>query len=339
MTTTHLPALSVRWLIDPALTGTASTMLATDGSQRVDFPFPPEIGHGWFERLPLATGMSLFHSVHRFRPGLGGQFVQLGEFKAEFPAQTLVVQTVQGGAITHRESYPQAELVFRPGYDFFRHADGFHTMPLIDASSDSEMTSLLIADATLVELIGEPLAQQLIARLGLDQPPVVKVLPMPPQVSAPLRVALSPQLLGPLKVLFAQSKALEYLCALSTHVATTQPREPRLARKRDRMHELHYYLAQLDGKLPAMEQLAVQFGMSARRLNEEFAKEYGLPIFAFISARRLNEAQLAILESDVPLKMLAQRLGYSHVNHFNSAFRSKFGYPPGSLRKRRRVDD
>jgi len=34
------------------------------------------------------------------------------------------------------------------------------------------------------------------------------------------------------------------------------------------------------------------------------------------------------------MKVLAARLGYSHVNHFIAAFKKKFGYPPGSLRKK-----
>jgi len=50
---------------------------------------------------------------------------------------------------------------------------------------------------------------------------------------------------------------------------------------------------------------------------------------------RLNEAYVAIRDSDVALKVLASRLGYSHVNHFNRAFRCKFGHPPGQLRRGR----
>jgi AraC-like DNA-binding protein len=39
------------------------------------------------------------------------------------------------------------------------------------------------------------------------------------------------------------------------------------------------------------------------------------------------------------MKVLAERLGYSHVNNFIHAFSKRFGYSPGSLRHRRRVDD
>jgi len=33
------------------------------------------------------------------------------------------------------------------------------------------------------------------------------------------------------------------------------------------------------------------------------------------------------------MKTLAHKIGYSHVNHFITAFKKKFGVTPGSLRK------
>ena len=333
MTMHPLPTLNVRWLTEPDANAMQELGSARDALQRESFPFAAEVGSGWFERLLLAHNMTLFHATHRFKPDAFGQLIALGDFKAEFPMPTLVVQTVQGGTIMHRERHPQAELIYRPGYDFFRHAERADLTPMVDASFNSEMTSLSIADATLADLVGEAIAQPLLARLGLDAPPVMRVLPMPMQVSAPLRAAMSSQLQGPLQILFAQAKVLEYLCTLASHVLSTDIREQRQTRMRYRMHELHDYLLQQDGKLPTLDALALEFGMSARRLNDSFAKEFGLPIVAFITERRLVEAQMAIRDSDVPLKTLALRLGYSHVNHFNRAFKHQFGYSPGSLRK------
>ncbi len=158
---------------------------------------------------------------------------------------------------------------------------------------------------------------------------------MPLAVSAPLRAALSDALQGQLKQLFAQAKALEYLCGLATHVQLPDTKTYPHSRRRDRVQALHEYLTHLEGKLPTLEDLGARFGLSARRLNEAFTREYGQPIHAFISDWRLNEAHQAIIESNIPLKQLAVRLGYAHVNHFNSAFKRRFGYPPGSLRRDR----
>lgn len=73
--------------------------------------------------------------------------------------------------------------------------------------------------------------------------------------------------------------------------------------------------------------------MSARWLYEAFTREYGQTIFSFITDHRLNEAHVAMREGALPIKAISARLGYSHVNHFTVAFKKKFGYPPGSLRR------
>lgn len=210
-------------------------------------------------------------------------------------------------------------------------------IPLIDSSSNSEMTSLIVTASALAGLMGANMAQMLISQLGLNAPPAIRILPIPVQVSMPLRACISPTLQGQMKILFAQSKVLEYLCGLAGYLgaqlSVPDPGSP--SRKRERMRELHATLMQLEGKLPSIDELGARFGMSARWLNSEFVLEYGLPIYAFITDLRLNEAHAALLKSDVPIKSLALRLGYSHVAHFTNTFKKKFGYPPGSLRRGR----
>jgi len=338
-----LPALNVRWLTEPAAAEELPTIPATQVLQRVDYPISPDIGHAWCERLPLAHGISLFRGIHRFRPEVTGQPIPLGEFSHHFPESTLITQTIQGATIGHQEFYPRARLTYRPGHDFFRYTDQFRVKPLIDASADSTMTALILAEPVLTKLIGEDMANSLIRQIGLDAPPAVKVLPIPLSVSAPLRAAFSPDLQDNLQRMFAQSKVLEYLCALCTCLVVRESSKPLLQARPARLQALHEYLTQLEGRLPSLGELALQFGMSARRLNTVFAEQYGLPIYAFIADWRLNEAFVAIRDSDVALKVLADRLGYSHVNHFSRAFRRKFGHPPGQLRgqlrDRRRVED
>ncbi|HLA36242.1 MAG TPA: AraC family transcriptional regulator [Rhodocyclaceae bacterium] len=331
--------LHIRWLTDPVVADDDYVADASIVPERHELPIPPEIGHGWFERIPLAAGVTVFQGVHRFRPEAAGHLVPLAEFKAQYPENIFMVQTVHGGSICHRELSPPEELIYRPGHDFFRHADRIHVIPLVDSTSNNEMTALAVTDTLLVELIGESLAQQLLVALGLEHSPVVKVIPIPLHVSAPLRTCLSPTLTGPLRKLFAQSRVLDYLCALVLHACTpTLPALPS-GRKREKIRELHDYLIELEGKLPSLDALSKNYGMSARWLNDEFAREYGLPIFSFVAEHRLSEAHAALTGSQVPIKILAQRMGYSHVNHFSIAFKKKFGYPPSALRKDRAAKD
>jgi DNA-binding response OmpR family regulator len=88
-----------------------------------------------------------------------------------------------------------------------------------------------------------------------------------------------------------------------------------------------------EGKAPTLDELAQQFGRSAKLLNEEFADEFGQSIYSFMSEHRLIQAHAALAQTDVPIKQLAARLGYAHVNNFSIAFKRRYGYPPGSLRR------
>jgi AraC-like DNA-binding protein len=142
---------------------------------------------------------------------------------------------------------------------------------------------------------------------------------------------------GTLKRLHAQSKVLEYLCNLSTYVCAQPVSGARTERSREIVRDLHDFLIRQEGKLPTLDELAVRYGLSARWLNDEFAREYGMPIYSFITDHRLAEAHTALLDGNLPIKKISQRLGYSHVNHFTNGFKKKFGYTPGSLRRGRRV--
>ena len=84
------------------------------------------------------------------------------------------------------------------------------------------------------------------------------------------------------------------------HIPAPQPSP--MPRSRQRLHTLHAYLTRLEGKLPTLEALATRVGISARRLNGAFAREYGQPIHTFVTERRLTAAYAAIRDTDLPLK-------------------------------------
>jgi DNA-binding response OmpR family regulator len=115
--------------------------------------------------------------------------------------------------------------------------------------------------------------------------------------------------------------------------------DTRQLKSAERARAIHQQLINTKGKLPTIEELATQYACSARTLNDEFAAEYGQPIYPCLTEYRFKQAHAIIQHTSTPLKTLAENFGYTHVNHFNAAFRKKFGYAPGQLRKRRRAED
>lgn len=296
------------------------------------FPIPPEMGEGRFQSIELAIGMSIFHSEHHFNPAALGQLFPLAKIEMDFHEQTFLTQVVRGGPFIHREIYPQGEFLLSTGRDLFRMTDRVELSSILDGSYDAVSTSLIVGWATLCQLLGNRTAETLQANLGLTDWPRVTLKQIPLHVSSHLQNALPRHLQGAARLLHCQARILDYFEAL---IQFFQLKKPVVTHASDKeiIRALHQFLIQSEGKLPKLDELSTQFGRSARALNEGFLAEYGMTIYGFITTHRLNEAHEAILSSNVPLKQLSARLGYAHFNHFSAAFKKRFGYPPGSLRK------
>lgn len=331
------PDAGIRWLAAQPLRNRDTVAAASTEGRALS-----ATGGGWFETLFRADGLSVFRAVRRRKPEAFEHLLQVGEFRIDFAESTLVAETVHeahaSGGLRH-EPMPGGELIHKPGATFFRHTGNRQPISPLGEVAEGELTGIAITDSGLRGLLGERLTTQLLTGLGLDPAPIARVAAIPAHVCAPLRALAVSELEGKLMSVFAHAKALEYLCALAVHVTVNVGSPPRFARKRDIVRRLHEELAHLEGKLPTLGQLARQCGISPKTLNAEFAKAFGQSIHAYLSECRLRDAHAALQESAVPMKVLAERLGYSHVNNFISAFHKRFGYPPGSLRRGRRAED
>lgn len=326
--------ICVHWVVDPTLDGIDAAAARDEPS--ANDPSCPETELGWFETLLLADGLIVFRADPRRKPKPSDRPLQVGEFPIGFAEPTLVVEVIDASS-----EFPHAVQGGNPrsAINYFRHGDQHCAFPAVDTGSGHPLIGIAVTDATLGKLMGDELAGQLLEGLGLNPAPVAKAAAIPQHISAPLRALVGSELDGSLMSLFAQAKALEYLCALAVHQTITARSQPRYVRKRDIVRRLHDDLAHRQGKVPTLGQLANQCGISPKTLNELFMRNYGLSIYSYMSTCQLRDAHTAILETSVPMKVLAERLGYSHVNNFIHAFSKRFGYTPGSLRRRRRADD
>ena len=327
--------LRFSWLVE---TDEEAAIFASRDRDQLLCPYPlsPEIGAASFTKIGLSMGMSIFRAEHRFQPAAMGKLIPIATVDGNFPSESFMIQVVKGGRIVHHESYPEGEVIFSPGFDLFRVTNRLKLVPVVDGSSNSVMTCLIISRLAFCHLVGDQVAESTLNALGVLPAPKVLAKPMPLSVSAHLHEAIPSNLSGSIRKLFCQARALDYLSALIRHLGTNQDEAATTSRAQRRARDLFEKLVANQGKLATLEELATQFGVSARTLNSEFKAEYGMPIFSFIQDRRLLEAHAAIENSDIPLKEVAQRLGYTHTNHFLTAFRKKFGYAPGNLRMKKK---
>jgi AraC family transcriptional regulator of adaptative response / DNA-3-methyladenine glycosylase II len=83
------------------------------------------------------------------------------------------------------------------------------------------------------------------------------------------------------------------------------------------------------------DKFAMQFGVSARHLRRLFNEEVGRTPTQIMHAGRLNFARQLIVETDLPVTVVAMTAGFSSLRRFNDAFKKRFHRAPSPLRKRR----
>ncbi|MFA7238336.1 MAG: AraC family transcriptional regulator [Phycisphaeraceae bacterium] len=83
------------------------------------------------------------------------------------------------------------------------------------------------------------------------------------------------------------------------------------------------------------EQLASEQAMSVSTLRRRFRQTTGTPIHTYLLQLRMSEARRLLGDDDLPIKRIAEQLGYNDVFYFSRQFRQITGVPPATYRRSR----
>jgi len=301
-------------------------------SSIVKLPMSAEIDEGTIEILSLEIGLDLGLSAFSFVESIRGQMVPLIDIKTEAKEPMLFMASPLKGRCILKMLPTEKDFAYSEGNVLFHYADKMYYLPLLDSTTDIEVVSLKAEYGRLESLLGANLTKSLVDVLDITSAPYTKVKPIPLHITQILLSGMSNQFEGDMRKLNAQAKILEYLMALCEHLLHHDENAQQPHTKL--MRHIHDELIHLEGKVPSLEEIARRYELSVKTLNNAFSKTYGKTLYRFITEHRLKKAHEAIYKTDIAQKTLANQLGYSHVNHFNSAFKRQFGYSPGSLRKK-----
>jgi AraC family transcriptional regulator len=92
------------------------------------------------------------------------------------------------------------------------------------------------------------------------------------------------------------------------------------------------YLDGLSCQAPSVAALAAACGWSERYFAKVFREHRGQSIGQYLKAVQLAKAQSYLLDTDLPLKDIAFRLGFRTPSNFSVAFRAGVGETPGRFR-------
>jgi AraC family transcriptional regulator len=110
-----------------------------------------------------------------------------------------------------------------------------------------------------------------------------------------------------------------------------QKQEGRLTAKH--IHTIKGYLSGLTTKAASVADLAAACGYSERHFAKLFREQYGCSVSSYLKAVQISRAKAYLLSTDLHLKEIAHKLGFSSLAHFSHTFREVTGETPGQFRR------
>lgn len=200
---------------------------------------------------------------------------------------------------------------------------------LLRASAFEEVFGLLDADL--------PLPMQA-AIGGRNVSGTLATLPITAPIAALVTGLLQSPLRGALRRLQTDGKVRE-LVSLILQLIDESPafagKRPVRKRDIDLARDARDILAREYCKPPTIAELARCVGLNQNKLKALFPTLFNTTIHGFCIQRRMQEAQLLLLDGQLTIAQIAERVGYEHQSSFAAAFRAFSGMAAKDYRKQR----
>ncbi|SEW54007.1 helix-turn-helix domain-containing protein [Chitinophaga arvensicola] len=139
---------------------------------------------------------------------------------------------------------------------------------------------------------------------------------------------------GQLKKLFLLSKSIELLVLSAEAYNYTEKKDSFLKSKSDK-EKIIAVRDLINDRLndpPGLSEIAQLVGLNEYKLKRGFKETFNTTVFDYLTAQRLQLANQYLLDTQKTSAEIAYELGYSTPQHFNNAFKKKFGVTPNSVR-------
>ena len=328
---------NIEWLIEGESSEAVDFVVETN---KVPFPYASTIGTGYTEHIDLLDDIKVIKHVHHFTGEDRPEKIPLAVFDVDLPCKFFVINATHTGMFECYSHNEKISFTGIPGEHIFGLSKGYRFEKSIYTDEDLLQTMVFIPDTTLKKLLDNKTVQELYDLLGINSITDYKGIKFPQSLSKLLETCAPDHLKGSLRALHAQSAILQYLFNLHNYISSPLISHHELQKISNfNIKDVYEELVQVKGNIPDLSNLAKKYNITPTKLRNEFFKAYGQTIFAFLLSQRLDQAHLALEMTNVPMKVLADRIGYSHVNHFITAFKNKYGITPGSLRKKQMDTD
>jgi AraC-like DNA-binding protein len=183
--------------------------------------------------------------------------------------------------------------------------------------------SLPLLEAISHDIIGQARPFPLFTAPVIDDPALVRVF-----VHAHRMLEL------PLARLEAESCMHQLLAHLIIRQSPAHPAPRAVGHERREVARVRAFLDEHCCENITLQQLADYAQLSPFYLNRVFRKEVGLPPYAYLENRRIQQAQRLLL-AEYPIVEVALQTGFSSQSHFTTRFKRYLGVPPAQYMRQR----
>lgn len=318
----------IEWLFEQEI----HTSEIVGSIRKFQFPYSSELATGYTEHLEISDGITLIKSTHHFNNEDRPYEFALGKYQVAFSSLTFVSHMVHTGCVSLFDNTKKNLHKRTPDVDMLGRFEFLDLEQTLFTEEDIFLSALFISETELFHLLGSEAAENLYKNLDLVQNNQYREIKIPQTISNKITNCTPDHLEGNMRSLFAQSIILQYLLELNLYISSSKSFLKNLEKDDFNVAALRTELLQVTADIPNLAELSQKYNVSPGKLNQAFIKKYDQSIYAFLSSQRLDQAYQALIDTDVPMKILAHKIGYSHVNHFITAFKKKFGVTPGSIR-------
>ena len=137
-----------------------------------------------------------------------------------------------------------------------------------------------------------------------------------------------------LRKLYFDAKILDLLCRQCEVLIGPGAKETQIP-KAD-LEKVYYARELILSKLndpPSLAELSRLCSLNEFKLKKYFKQTFDSSVFGLLQEERLKAARRLIYEGEKNISMIAYELGYAHPQHFQRAFKKRFGMTPTALLK------
>ncbi|MEM9848543.1 MAG: AraC family transcriptional regulator [Bacteroidota bacterium] len=136
------------------------------------------------------------------------------------------------------------------------------------------------------------------------------------------------------KRLFLEAKVTELLLLQLEQISSLQQPNAHSLKKSEieRMHAVKDFLNHHLHEPHTLWDLARLFGTNEYKLKKSFKAVFGTTVFNYWNTVKMQHAKQKLLDGNVTISEVADQIGYKNPQHFTTAFKKRFGYPPSRFK-------